>query len=607
LARSLRLLLEIGVRTLAEDSVPSELARRVTGHLGCELSAVVSVAERFPIWEHVNIQRGIDAYLAAQHNDAEWFAAPGAGQRPRENMLSLISTPGPFSGVRVMGPRGIAVAGIAGGTGEAGTGAASYGTVAIGPEENTEVVTLGLVTATAPDGAPVVIGVRDESQFGPPLCSLEILAADRSAAAATRAEIERLMRVHDAFRGQVLSFTESEHHGNELVSFLPRPAVTARDVVLPDGLLETIEQHIIGIADWSQELLSAGQHLKRGLLLHGPPGTGKTHTVRYLTGRLADSTVILLTGRSIRFIDQAAALARRLQPSMVVLEDVDLVATDRDYTPDGNPLLFSLLDAMDGVGADADVTFVLTTNRADILETALADRPGRVDLAVEIPPARRRLPRAPAPRLRARPGPDRGPRPGGGRHRRRHRVLRQGNDQAYRPGVTAGWRASAGAARRSFRRGAGRDERGTPRAHPLAPGRRPGRRGTGRAGANRPSRRPGPSGARPLSPYPVGIRLLTLPPRLAAREDVEHDEPDRDQNQEPRADWRRGQGSQRGIDSLERRSDARKARKHAFLRRDYYGTVREAVAACLPSSRRSSSVSPGLSMPLAPSPTLGFL
>ena len=387
LARNLRLLLEIGVRTLSEDAGPSELALRVTGHLGCELSSVVSVAERFPKWEHVNIQRGIDAFLAAQHNDGEWFSAPGAGQRPHENMLSLISAPEHLGAVRVMGMgrRRVGVTSVASGPSEAGIAAASYGTVAIGPEENTEVVTFGLVTATAPDGVPVVIGVRDESQFGPPLCSLEILAADRSAAATTRAEIERLMRVHDAFRGQVLSFTESEHHGNELVSFLPRPAVTARDVVLPDGVLETIEQHIIGIADWSQELLSAGQHLKRGLLLHGPPGTGKTHTVRYLTGRLADSTVILLTGRSIRFIDQAAALARRLQPSMVVLEDVDLVATDRDYTPDGNPLLFSLLDAMDGVGADADVTFVLTTNRADILETALADRPGRVDLAVEIP------------------------------------------------------------------------------------------------------------------------------------------------------------------------------------------------------------------------------
>nr|BFE77506.1 hypothetical protein GCM10020093_001070 [Planobispora longispora] len=40
---------------------------------------------------------------------------------------------------------------------------------------------------------------------------------------------------------------------------------------------------------------------------------------------------------------------------------------------------------MDGVGADSDVTFVLTTNRAGVLERALADRPGRVDLAVEIP------------------------------------------------------------------------------------------------------------------------------------------------------------------------------------------------------------------------------
>ena len=107
MARSLRLLLEIGVRTLSEDSGPSELALRVTGHLGCELSTVVSVAERFPIWEHVNIQRGIDAYLAAQHNDAEWFAAPGAGQRPHENMLSLISTPDHFGGVRLMGRRRI--------------------------------------------------------------------------------------------------------------------------------------------------------------------------------------------------------------------------------------------------------------------------------------------------------------------------------------------------------------------------------------------------------------------------------------------------------------------------------------------------------------------
>jgi len=383
LARGLRLLVEIGARTLTEDEGPSELTLRVTGHLGCDLPAVVPVTERFPSWEHVNIQRGVDAYLATQQNDAEWFGSSGASQRPHEDMLSIISMPSHSGPIRV-GPGPVRAVRM-GATGDLRVGAASYGTAAIGPQENTEVVTFGLVTATAPDGAPVVIGIRDESRFGPPFCTLEVLAADQAAATATRDEIERLMRVHDVFRGQVLSFTASEHHGNELVTFLPRPAIAAQDVVLPDGMLENIERHIIGIAEWSRELLDAGQHLKRGLLLHGPPGTGKTHTIRYLTGSLTGSTIILLTGRSIRFIDQAAALARRLQPSMVVLEDVDLVATDRDFAPDGNPLLFSLLDAMDGVGSDADVTFALTTNRADILEIALADRPGRVDLAIEIP------------------------------------------------------------------------------------------------------------------------------------------------------------------------------------------------------------------------------
>ena len=383
----MRQLLELAAQTLSAEAGPSGLALRVTGHLGCELTEVVLVSARFPIWEHVNVQRGVDAYLAAHAAGAQWFGPAGGGHRPHEDMMSLLSMPSHavigWAGPRVPA-RGMVRAGVGRG-GDGAVGAASYGTAAVGPAENTEVVTLGLVAAAAPAGAPVVIGIRDESRFGGPVCWLEVLATDRDAATATRDEIERLVRAQDVFRGQVLSFAESEHHGNELVTFLPRPAVTAGDVVLPDGMLEHIERHIVGIAEFSADLLGAGQHLKRGLLLHGPPGTGKTHTVRYLTARLASLTVILLTGRSIRFIDQAAALARRLQPSMVVLEDVDLVATDRDYSPGGNPLLFSLLDAMDGVGADADVTFVLTTNRADILETALADRPGRVDLAVEIP------------------------------------------------------------------------------------------------------------------------------------------------------------------------------------------------------------------------------
>jgi ATP-dependent 26S proteasome regulatory subunit len=69
---------------------------------------------------------------------------------------------------------------------------------------------------------------------------------------------------------------------------------------------------------------------------------------------------------------------------MVVLEDVDLVAMDRDYEPT-NAILFELLNGMDGLDEDHDVLFVLTTNRADLLEPALAARPGRIDEAVELP------------------------------------------------------------------------------------------------------------------------------------------------------------------------------------------------------------------------------
>ncbi|HET6271000.1 MAG TPA: AAA family ATPase, partial [Arthrobacter sp.] len=63
----------------------------------------------------------------------------------------------------------------------------------------------------------------------------------------------------------------------------------------------------------------------------------------------------------------------------------DLIAEDRSFGHGPQPLLFEVLDAMDGLDNDADVAFVLTTNRVDMLERALAQRPGRVDLAVDVP------------------------------------------------------------------------------------------------------------------------------------------------------------------------------------------------------------------------------
>ncbi len=80
------------------------------------------------------------------------------------------------------------------------------------------------------------------------------------------------------------------------------------------------------------------------------------------------------------------SLARLLQPAMVVIEDVDLIARDREEMgPCDESMLNELLNQMDGLKQDADILFILTTNRPEQLEGALAGRPGRIDQAIEVP------------------------------------------------------------------------------------------------------------------------------------------------------------------------------------------------------------------------------
>src|SRR5271156_5327121 len=80
------------------------------------------------------------------------------------------------------------------------------------------------------------------------------------------------------------------------------------------------------------------------------------------------------------------SLARLLQPAMVVIEDVDLIASNREAMgPCEESMLNKLLNEMDGLKEDADILFILTTNRPEQLEGALSNRPGRIDQAIEVP------------------------------------------------------------------------------------------------------------------------------------------------------------------------------------------------------------------------------
>jgi hypothetical protein len=238
-----------------------------------------------------------------------------------------------------------------------------------------------------------VLMVRAPDEHGGGL-EVEIAGLAVPDAQAVLARLDALRHQLNVYRHHVLDVS-LDPRGEMRLSFGAVPDTVRDDVILPEAVLGRIEGHALGIGRHREALLAAGQHLKRGLLLYGPPGTGKTHTTRYLVGAMSDSTRLILTGRALRAIGSAAELARELSPAVLVLEDVDLVAEDRTFGPGGNPVLFDLLDAMDGAAADADLLFLLTTNRADLLEPALAARPGRVDVAVEIDlpdaAARRRL------------------------------------------------------------------------------------------------------------------------------------------------------------------------------------------------------------------------
>ena len=151
---------------------------------------------------------------------------------------------------------------------------------------------------------------------------VQAVARDPEAAPRFVSDLRRLMEEHDVFRGQVIT-VEADRRGSQRVVFLERPQIEQDELVLPNGLLERVEQHVVAPTRHREALLARERHLGRGLLLWGPPGTGKTLTVRYLTGRLTGATVIILSGQSLGMIGAFGNLGRRLEPAVVVLEDVD--------------------------------------------------------------------------------------------------------------------------------------------------------------------------------------------------------------------------------------------------------------------------------------------
>jgi len=160
-----------------------------------------------------------------------------------------------------------------------------------------------------------------------------------------------------------------------------------KDVILSDKARSKINRNVLSFLNNSDLFAAKGLSKSRGILLYGAPGTGKTMTCESIINQV-DCTVICVsndTVENLREIKRIYALAEKLAPTLMVIEDIDTLGGLDRRDGASHPLLGELLASLNGVGPTGNVVIVATTNYPQYLDRALADRPGRFDIRVEFP------------------------------------------------------------------------------------------------------------------------------------------------------------------------------------------------------------------------------
>ena len=258
-----------------------------------------------------------------------------------------------------------------------------------GPSDHRNVVASGMWLFRYGDH-PVAVRMQGAAMQmgGRPSGRLDVLAVDSEVARELVTEVRRLMDERSVIRGQVVTFGSRPlrpGHGRRDLHRAARRS-TRPPSCCPTACSTGSPTTSSAWASTASGLAAHGQHLKRGVLLYGPPGTGKTHTVRYLLSATPGTTAVLLSGGSLRFIHDAAKVARAHQPAIVVLEDCDLVAEDRSFGR-WAPRRCSSRCSTPSTASTPTPTWRSCSRRTGSRTSRSPCRsgPGRVDLAAEIP------------------------------------------------------------------------------------------------------------------------------------------------------------------------------------------------------------------------------
>ncbi|HTO43937.1 MAG TPA: AAA family ATPase [Burkholderiales bacterium] len=330
--------------------------------------ALVTAARSFPARMRADLQRALDCYLAT--DGAQGFH----GLHYRYAFETVA-----FAALLHTGNEPVTLA------------PASYEEIDVGEDEPVRCLENGLWLLER-DGMKLAVHLTSRQEYMRKIgMQLEIVVpAGEQGERITRDMLQRIdaaLQEARSYRGKMLSLQSDSRSGQVVGVTVHRIDPVAReDIVLPVATLELLERNVVDFSRSRAALARLGMQVKKGLLFYGPPGTGKTYTIRYLASVLPGHTTLIITAEEVSQLKEYMALARFLQPSIVVIEDADLIARNREQMgPCEEVLLNRLLNEMDGLQEDAEVLFILTTNRPEALENAVANRPGRIDQAIEFP------------------------------------------------------------------------------------------------------------------------------------------------------------------------------------------------------------------------------
>ena len=178
--------------------------------------------------------------------------------------------------------------------------------------------------------------------------------------------------------------------------FVEVPDVTWEDV----GGLEDTKERLRETIQWPLEYPEVFQQMDmeaaKGVLLYGPPGTGKTMLAKAVANE-AESNFISIkgpellnkfVGESEKGVREVFKKARENAPTVVFFDEIDSIATERGRQASdsgvGERVVSQLLTELDGLEELEDVVVIATTNRPDLIDSALL-RPGRLDRHVHVP------------------------------------------------------------------------------------------------------------------------------------------------------------------------------------------------------------------------------